>query len=175
MSSSKVTNQVLLGSIAFGISCGLGFAVNRDLNKALLTGAISLPAVYAGTFMVGKRGSQLVRLSADEAITPEFSQEDLVSQGQVDLFDTNEVQAEFDPNLPSIFPSQQHQEELQVEIDRLTRHHQDLTTQANELEQQVTTLQAEHQKLHETLTPLQQHYQNITVRVQNSQADLGKR
>ena len=57
MSSSKVINQLLLGSVAFGISCGLGLVVIRDLNKALLTGAISLPAVYGSALVVDKRRS----------------------------------------------------------------------------------------------------------------------
>lgn len=69
MSSSKVINQLLLGSVAFGISCGLGLVVNRDLNKALLTGAISLPAVYVSALVVDKRRSHPQPAAAEPAST----------------------------------------------------------------------------------------------------------
>ncbi|MBP0020522.1 MAG: hypothetical protein J7647_23580 [Cyanobacteria bacterium SBLK] len=44
----KLANQILLGSIAFGLSFSLGWLVHRDTKAAAITGAISLPASYAG-------------------------------------------------------------------------------------------------------------------------------
>ncbi|MEM9538274.1 MAG: tellurite resistance TerB C-terminal domain-containing protein [Cyanobacteria bacterium P01_E01_bin.42] len=44
----KLANQILLGSIAFGSGFGLAWLVHRDTTAAAITGAIALPASYAG-------------------------------------------------------------------------------------------------------------------------------
>jgi chromosome segregation ATPase len=55
MQSIRVANQILLGSVAFGVSFILGLGMNRDISKALLTGIITVPAAYAGVFIAEKR------------------------------------------------------------------------------------------------------------------------
>jgi chromosome segregation ATPase len=55
MQSTKVVNQILLGSVAFTVSLGLGLLVTRTLDKALLTGVITVPATYTATLIAGKR------------------------------------------------------------------------------------------------------------------------
>lgn len=43
----KLVNQILLGSIAFGLGFGLGWLVHRNLKSSSITGAIALTASYA--------------------------------------------------------------------------------------------------------------------------------
>ncbi|MGK7925695.1 MAG: tellurite resistance TerB C-terminal domain-containing protein [Spirulina sp.] len=43
----KLVNQILLGSIAFGLGFGAGWLVHRNLKSAAIVGAIALPASYA--------------------------------------------------------------------------------------------------------------------------------
>ncbi|MBD2538321.1 tellurite resistance TerB C-terminal domain-containing protein [Coleofasciculus sp. FACHB-SPT36] len=52
MRSVKVSNRILLGLIAFGVSFFLSLIANRDFPKALVTGLITLPATYAGAIVV---------------------------------------------------------------------------------------------------------------------------
>ncbi|MFE1744651.1 tellurite resistance TerB C-terminal domain-containing protein [Coleofasciculus sp. H7-2] len=52
MRSVKVSNRILLGSIAFGVSFFLSLIANRDFPKALVTGLITVPATYAGAIVV---------------------------------------------------------------------------------------------------------------------------
>jgi chromosome segregation ATPase len=53
--SPKITNWMVLGSVAFGVSFFLSLVVNRDIGKALLTGVITIPATYTGTVIIHKR------------------------------------------------------------------------------------------------------------------------
>lgn len=50
-----VSNRIILGAVAFGVSFGISFLSNRNANRALLTGLITLPATYAAAIVVDKR------------------------------------------------------------------------------------------------------------------------
>ena len=51
-------NRLLLGSIAFSISFGITLLTSRDLGRALLTGATTIPAVFVSTAIVETRARQ---------------------------------------------------------------------------------------------------------------------
>ncbi len=51
-------NQLLLGSIAFSVSFGIALLTSRDLGRACLTGATTLPAVFVATTVVNNRTRQ---------------------------------------------------------------------------------------------------------------------
>ena len=55
MSTPKLVNQLLFGSIAFSISFLLGLLAHRNLAKALLTGGITVPACYSAATVVNRR------------------------------------------------------------------------------------------------------------------------
>lgn len=55
MQSTKLVNRILLSSVAFSVSFGIGLLANRDLKKALLTGVITFPASYVGAVVADKR------------------------------------------------------------------------------------------------------------------------
>ncbi|MBW4647169.1 MAG: hypothetical protein KME06_00490 [Kastovskya adunca ATA6-11-RM4] len=62
MQSTKVVNQILLSSIAFGVSLGLGLLINRDFGRALLTGVITAPASFIGAIIADNRRLKQERL-----------------------------------------------------------------------------------------------------------------
>lgn len=55
MRSPKITNWIVLGSVAFGVSFLLSLIANRDIGKAMLTAVITIPATYVGSVVIHKR------------------------------------------------------------------------------------------------------------------------
>lgn len=55
MRSPKITNWIVLGLVAFGVSFCLSLIANRDIGKAMLTAVITIPATYAGSVVIHKR------------------------------------------------------------------------------------------------------------------------
>jgi hypothetical protein len=55
MRSARITNWLVLGSVAFGVSFFLSLILNRDIGKAMLTAVITIPATYAGSIVINKR------------------------------------------------------------------------------------------------------------------------
>lgn len=54
----KLANQILLGSIAFGLGFGLGWLVHRNTKSAAITGAIALSASYAAAIAAQQHWSK---------------------------------------------------------------------------------------------------------------------
>lgn len=53
--SAKITNWLVLGSVAFGVSLCLSLIASQDFGKAFLTGVITIPATYVGAVVIHKR------------------------------------------------------------------------------------------------------------------------
>ena len=53
--SVKITNWLILGSVAFGVSFCLSLITSQDFGQAFLTSVISIPATYAGSIIIHKR------------------------------------------------------------------------------------------------------------------------
>src|SRR6478672_7807595 len=56
-----LVNRILIGSAAFGLSFGLSFLAERNLQRSLLTGLIA-PGAYAGAVAIDDRQKQQARL-----------------------------------------------------------------------------------------------------------------
>jgi hypothetical protein len=55
MQFTRVTNQILLGAVAFGVSGCVSLVVNRDIKQAFFTGLITVPATYSATALIHTR------------------------------------------------------------------------------------------------------------------------
>jgi len=53
--SARITNWLLLGSVAFGVSLCLSLIASQDFGKAFFTGVITIPATYAAAVVIHKR------------------------------------------------------------------------------------------------------------------------
>jgi predicted nucleic acid-binding Zn-ribbon protein len=53
--SARITNWLLLGSVAFAVSLCLNLIASHDFGKAFFTGVITIPATYAGAIVIHKR------------------------------------------------------------------------------------------------------------------------
>lgn len=53
--SARITNWLLLGSVAFGVSLCLSLITSQDFGKAFVTALITIPATYAGAVIIHKR------------------------------------------------------------------------------------------------------------------------
>jgi chromosome segregation ATPase len=55
MHSAIVSNRLIIGIVAFGVSFGLSLVLNWDFHNAFLTGVITVLATYLSAFFVDKR------------------------------------------------------------------------------------------------------------------------
>lgn len=53
--SARITNWLVLGSVAFGVSLCLSLIASQDFGKAFFTGVITIPATYAAAVVIHKR------------------------------------------------------------------------------------------------------------------------
>lgn len=55
MQSATVSNRLIIGIVAFGVSFGLSLVLSWNFTNALLTGVITVPATYLSALFVDKR------------------------------------------------------------------------------------------------------------------------
>lgn len=55
MQSATVSNRLIIGIVAFGVSFGLSLVLSWDFNKAVFTGIVTVPATYLSALFVDKR------------------------------------------------------------------------------------------------------------------------
>lgn len=55
MHSAMVSNRLIIGIVAFGVSFGLSLVLNWNFNQAFLTGVTTIPATYLAVLFVDKR------------------------------------------------------------------------------------------------------------------------
>lgn len=151
MPSTKLANRILLGSVAFGVSFGLGLLANRNLNQALLAGIITVPATYIGVAIADKRRAYQERL--------------LRSSLQIQIQDLEAEEAQLYQSL-SAATATRHEVEasinaLQSERSYLLNRVSELHTQRNELYQELTTVQKQKQQQEAEFYTLQNQIQQF--------------
>lgn len=53
--SARITNWLVLGSVAFGVSLCISLIASQNFGKAFFTGVITIPATYAGAIVIHKQ------------------------------------------------------------------------------------------------------------------------
>lgn len=151
MQSIRVVNRILLGSVAFSVSFLLGLLVNRDINKALLTGAITVPATYAGATIAEKRRiyqEKLLRGSLQNQIQELLEEENQLYQSLASATATRqEVEASINA--------------LQGERSQLLNRVSDLHLQRNELYRELSDFQKQKQQKETEFYHLQTQIQRL--------------
>lgn len=151
MPSTKLANRILLGSVAFGVSFGLGLLANRNLNQALLAGIITVPATYIGVAIADKRRAYQERLLKNSLHI------------QIQELEAEEVQLY---QSLSAATATRHEVEasinaLQSERSYLLNRVSELHSQRNELYQELTVVQKQKQQQEAEFYTLQNQIQQF--------------
>lgn len=174
MLSTKLVNRIMLGSVAFCVSFGLGLLTNRSWERALLTGLITIPACYAAYFVSGRRGTNQEKLLRNKLPT---NIKELVSQREqlhrsLYLTHTTLKQLEASVNTLQIERSQllNRVSELHNQREGLNHELIALHRQKRQIEEESYNLQAQVQIFENQQTELSQTLSSKTVEVERSEA-----
>lgn len=176
MQSKRVVNQIFFGSVAFGVSFGIGLLANRDLNKALLTGAITIPATYAGAVITDKRRTNQEKLLRGSL----RNQVQELEQQQIKLHQTLSAKT------AELQKKETNRNFLQTELGQLQNQiaeqlhlkeglNQDITAlqeQKHQLEERSHNLHTQVQALEKKQTTLNQSLAAKTAEIQKTQTNL---
>ena len=151
MSTNKLVNQLLLGSIAFGISFILGLLAQRNLAKALLTGGITIPACYSAATVVNRRRRQQEKQTHYSL----SSQIQLLERKETQLYQTLASAADIKQELEASVHA------LQVERNQLLYRVSELHCQRNGLYRELHTLQQQQQQQQQSFYSQQTQLQQL--------------
>ena len=151
MSTNKLVNQLLLGSIAFSISFILGLLAQRNLAKALLTGGITVPACYSAATVVNRRRRQQEKQTHYSL----SSQIQLLERKETQLYQTLASAADIKQELEASIHA------LQVERNQLLHRVSELHCQRNKLYRELHTLQQQQQQQQQSFYSQQTQLQQL--------------
>lgn len=158
MQSAKVINRMLLGLVAFSVSCGLGFLVNRDITQALFAGLITVPATYAGAIVVSIRQKKQINSLENEI--------QLIDEERIDLED------ELDYLESTLLQLENQVSETYNQREILNREVAVLGGYKYQLEEQSHTLISEVQLLARREIELQRSLSSLTAEKHKTEASL---
>ena len=151
MESSKLVNQIILGSVAFSTSLALGLLTYQEnLNNALLTGFIAIPASYAGFVVANKRRSTQEKKLKSSLQNQIKVLKDKKAELYKSVSSATIIEQELEANTKS----------LQAERDRLLDRVAELHEHRNQLYREISDFQEEklqqEEELHQRLQKLEQ-------------------
>lgn len=158
MRSTNVVNQIVLGSVAFCISFGLGLLANRDFTKALLTGAITIPATYAGIIVSSRRRTNQEKWIRASLLSQIQELEDEENQLQQSLYTATVTRQQIEASINA----------LQSERTQLLNRVSELHFKRNELYQELSVFQSQKQQQEEDFY----HRQIQIQQIEKQQAEL---
>lgn len=133
---TKLVNQLLLGSVAFGTSLILGIMVHRDVREAFLTGGIGVTACYTAATVTNKRRNNQETRDRDSLYCQIQSLENKETQLCQSLASTTAIHKELEASI----------EALQVERTQLLHRVSELHLHRNALYKHVSKLQQQRQQ-----------------------------
>jgi chromosome segregation ATPase len=158
MQSTKVVNHILLGSVAFSISVGLGLIASRDLNRALVTGIITIPAACTGAAIAGKRRINQEKWIKGSLLNQIQELEEEEHQLYQSLYAATATRQQIEASITA----------LQSERTHLLNRVSELHHQRNELYQEISTFQKQKQQQEAVLYNLQTQVHQL----ETQQADV---
>ncbi len=172
MPSTRLENRILLCLMAFGISCGIGLLVNREIKGALTTGAIASIASFIGASVVDKKNIRQERTTINsfqkklKALQEEISELENYGNGlRQSLRTATTVQKEIKLSIDS----------LNTEKDRLSDQVSDLQEKYRQAQPEISLILRQKQKLKEDCENLQLEWQQIGDRNQEQEKILADR
>ena len=152
MQFARVTNQILLGAVAFGVSFCVTLVVNRDIKQAFFTGLITVPATYSATALIHTRrinqGKKLINTLEDEVqeledYKTELNQYlfDALAEEQEVEASINALQSELTYLRTKVVEGYNQIKEQNWELYLLQNEKQQQDAEANALQNQINTLE----------------------------------
>ncbi|MBE9166688.1 hypothetical protein IQ238_03790 [Pleurocapsales cyanobacterium LEGE 06147] len=170
MESPKVINKVLLSSVAFGVSFGIGMLVSeKDIKNALTTGALAATAGFAGALVSERKkadGENLVEDSLQTQVQELKTQEDWLHQSIAEA--TTKMQ-EVEAGINSL---QTEHAQLLENIADLNSQKQQLETEYNNWQAQVREVFQQQEQTNQTLSSLETQKEAIETSIATRQTEL---
>ena len=170
MQFARVTNQMLLGAVAFGVSFCVTFVVNRDVRQAGFTGLITVPATYSATMLINlrriKQGKRLVNSLEAQVLELEEYKIDLNQFiGEV-LAEEQEVEA-------SIYALQGELDHLRIKLSQGYNQKKEQNWELYILQNQKQQQEAEVSSLKKHINALENQIKSLTQEL--NQIELSKK
>jgi hypothetical protein len=160
MESPKVINKVLLSSVAFGVSFGIGMLVSENkIKNALTTGALAATAGFAGTLVSDAKHREAERKKADG----ENLVEDSLPTG------VHELKSQEDGLHQSIAEATMRMQEVETGINSLQTEHAQLLENISDLNSQKQQLETQKEAIETSIAVQQTELEQISDRVAQAQ------
>nr|MDJ0594452.1 hypothetical protein [Pleurocapsa sp. MO_226.B13] len=194
MESAKVVNKILLSSLAFGATFGIGMLVKDDnIQKALMgTGAVGSMACVAGAIVTNNKkdshnnqdnslsDSQISELCSQEVQLQQSLNETTAKMQAVEA-DINSLQNEHDQLLSIISNLSEQKQQLETESDRWNQQiqskKQQLETENDNYHQQIQSKKQQLETVNTQLSTSQRYQEELNENIstlENQKHDLHK-
>ena len=158
MESSKVINKVIVTSLAFGVSCGVGFLITeKNIQKSLLVGGLAGTAGLVGASVAGNKKEEL-----PEGVNSLAELKEQEANFQKSLDDIQAKVADAEQGFSTI--QSQHNDLVSV-VDRLDQQKQGLETECQSYQEQIDNQQTE-------LETTKQEQQRVAENVDSLRAEV---
>lgn len=158
MRFTRITNQILLGAVAFSVSFCVTLVVNRDIKQAFFTGLVTVPATYSSTLIINRRGvnhgkrlidslqEQILELEEYKIDLNQFLGEALAEEQAVEA-SINALQSELDHLRTKLSEGYNHRKQQNWELYILQNQKQQQEAEIYSLENQINSLGNQFEKL----------------------------
>lgn len=146
---NQIVNQMLLGTVAFTVSVGVGLFVNP--NQALVNGVVTVVASYTGVIVADKRRNQAERHRKNALIEQIQIFEEEESLLYESLSQGRETQHQLEASINA----------LQTERNQLLSRVSELHNQRNSLYQEISEVQQQKQEHLEEMNTVRSHIQQL--------------
>lgn len=156
MPSTKLANRILLCLVAFGVGCGIGFIADRDIKKALTTGAIATTASFIGASVVDRKN-----LRQERVVRNALKNKAQVLRDEIDRLENYENQLR-----QSLMTTTNVRQEIELSLGSLNAERNYLINQINELHERRGEIQQELPRLSEQKQELEEACEALQVELQ---------
>ncbi len=158
MRFTRVTNQILLGAVAFSVSFCVTLVVNRDIKQAFFTGLTTVPATYSATVIINRRRinqgkglidslqEQILELEEYKTDLNQFVCEALAEEQEVEA-SINALQSELDHLRTKLSEGYNQRKEQNWELYILHNQKQQQEAEVYSLKNQISILENQIKKL----------------------------
>jgi chromosome segregation ATPase len=161
--SAKITNWLVLGSVAFGVSLCLSLIASQDFGKAFFTGVITIPATYAAAVVIHKRrlnrekrfrNSLVNQIQELEAYQEDMNQYlvDALSEEQGLEASINNLKSELNYLRGQVSDFYNQRKSISWELASFQEQKQQKLQELSIIQEQVNTLQTQSNQLHQVLS-----------------------
>lgn len=160
--STKLTNWLILGSVAFIMSFFLSLIMNRDIGQAFLSGLITIPGTYVGTVTINKRRiaqekrfrnsltSQIQELEAHKEDLNQYLFDALAEEQEIEA-SINNLQSELSYLRGQVSEGYNQRKSISWELASFQEQKQQHSTELSFLQTQINILENQLKELNQSL------------------------